>query len=527
MPVELRLYDHTNADRLDVGSADGVLDEAYGLSSWWQRNRYGRGELSVDVTPQVLDVIRRRQVVRWYDNGQHFRSSIIETDPQVDADETVTLRLAGPGLEGWLGTSDSPGAVLASLEGETERRFGWTSLDYDDSAWDPPTTLGQQSSRQWRSPSSLRGQPQGWMDPLAEWLWSDDLVGGTTPAGISYFRRRLEVAAVGKQGQARIYFTANNWGKLYFDDRQVIDTSDRKNVRELFQTDVELDEVHQLAVEVTSRGDSPYPGSFLMTIVALDEDGDEGGVLYRSFSPEIWGTGDPGPWVCLHLPGFIPGVTPGGLVDRLAGEAQDRGWAPTLTWTFDAEVDSFGTPWPTEYNLSFSTGVKYGWIMEQLAQLAGCDWDVTPDGELRMWVSRGDDLTGSVSLTPYTDRSLSGGGVPGNALQAQTDGGVSWSEDVTRQSQFGRLEDGATFGNAETPDQMQSAIEAMLDDDTETVDVEVDADGPAPLDGFDLADRVSVDGRDGVTSGLVEEFTMVVDDDTGHVDWGATVKVAR
>jgi hypothetical protein len=259
-----------------------------------------------------------------------------------------------------------------------------------------------------------------------------------------------------------------------------------------------------------TTGDNP--GGILVAGFEIEEDGTDGALVFVSDAT----------WKALDYPEKIPGVTVGFIAQTLVDEAQDRGALTGLTYDFDDEVDSADVAWPNEITHSWRVGTTLGWLFEQLTEF-GCDFQVTSDGVLRMFVEGGQDLSGSVELDRLESASLSGDGVEGNAAIVVTPGGMAEQENAGSVAAYGRIETGATFGTADQPATVVDPVEDLLDrtgwprDDG---DVQLSEESPLPFDDFGLDDWVSFPSRDGASQvGRVVEIDGSQVDADGTVDW--------
>lgn len=351
----LRVFDSTL-------TAIAVLDQPYNIGWVDSLLDVGAGEFKVrhdspvvQANPSLLDkgnVVRveldETPAFAWEVERRHRRRG--ETWDEVSVTGPGALNLLNHAL------------VYAPLEqeslGSRQRVFGWQAIDYDDSGWDSPAPY---SGGTQESPvrSSRSGHPEGWPDDKAEWIWGADVDGsGNHPVGNVYFRRSIDVDAVGlTPGLARLHVTADNNFVCYFDGEQVATGSDWRGFATV---DVEFvaGATHVIAVEARTRSGA---GGLLMTIMELlddpDDDEELGGVWFRTFTPDVFGgAGTPGPWRTLAYPAEVPGVTHGFVLQTLFDEAKARGSLTPLTIDFDATVDSAGTAWADEVEVTCQVG---------------------------------------------------------------------------------------------------------------------------------------------------------------------------
>ena len=129
------------------------------------------------------------------------------------------------------------------------------------------------------------------------------------------------------------------------------------------------------------RADAP-------TMVTVIEDlggGEYGSVLYRSFTPAVFGgPGSPDPWFT-YGPDTPPGETPGFILATLFDDAQDRGYLPPLTRDFTHDADSEGKEWPTETELGLQVGDDTVLSAGDRLRDIGVTIDVTPGLVFQAW----------------------------------------------------------------------------------------------------------------------------------------------
>jgi hypothetical protein len=338
--------------------------------------------LAPDLTTEV-GVLEQARAIGWVDSlldlgaGQftipHDAPEVQTTPALLDEGNVVQVRLDGSPVFAWEVerrrrpkgpvwdpvTVTGPGAlnllthalVYAPRQqerlGSRQRVFGWMSIDYNDSAWTAPLPYsgGTQASPV-RTNHNL--QPEGWPDPLAEWVWSSAPDGfGNHPVGNSYFRLEIDVAANPSwAGPVKLYITADNAFVAYFDGERVADGQDWRGFAEV-EIELVAGTTHVLAVEARNTRRS---GGLLVSGFAVDEDAEDelGAVLFRTNLTSGWRS--------LDYPANVPGVTHGFVLETVFAEAQARGALPGISIDFDEFVDSDGEAWADEVEIVAQVG---------------------------------------------------------------------------------------------------------------------------------------------------------------------------
>jgi hypothetical protein len=532
----------------DGNTALGTLSEAHSVRVNARASRMSSAlTFTVDLeSTDDIALLQSRRVVKVTDNGTDLGAYFVHGKPTLllEPGELPGVSYQCLSLESWLGGSRVGGAVvypfggLSSTLRKTEvleqydpRRFGWHQRDYDDSDWIPAYSRGTQGNPD-PSVESWVTWETDFPDPDAHWLWTRPKVdvtgsgGNDDPRGTVYFRGWWDPNLPGGTN-VRIYVTAiSNW-TLWVNGVQ--GARHRKRLRgdwrRAYVFDIEVGSAEVLfALDATvgGRPDDVRPefdsvGGFLMTVVTLDEFDQPDEVVFRT---------SPANFVCLDYPETVPGVTIGFILERLIDEAQDRGALAGMSYGFDDEVDSDGTPWPNELTHGWRLGSTLGWVAEQLTEF-GCDFQVDSDGELRVVVQAGTDLSQSVTLDRLEQATLSGDGVQGNAALVVTPGGVDERLQDTSVGIYGRVEIGSAFGTSDEPRTVEDPVAELLSKTSWPRDdgqLSLSEESPQPFADFGLSDWVSFPSRaGGVQVGRVVEVDGTQNDGDGTVDWTVTL----
>ncbi len=539
----LTVYDPSGTTAL------GALTEAHSVRLNRKRSRLqSLLTFTVDlVSTDDLALLQARRVIKVTDGATDLGAYFVHNRPALilEPGELPGMSVTCLSLESWLGGSRVGGAVvypfggLSSALRKTEvleqydpRRFGWHQRDYDDSGWITPHSRGTQGNPD-PSVESWVTWETDWPDPDAHWIWSRPKVdltgqgGNDDPPGTVYFRGWWDPSLPGGTN-VRVYVTAiNNW-TLWVNGIQGARHRRRfrGDWRRYYAFDIEVSSGQVLFALDATTGGRPVDvrpefdsvGGFLMTVVTLDEFDQPDEVVFRT---------SPANFVALDYPESVPGVTIGFVLDRLLEEAQTRGALPGLTYGFDDEVDSDGTPWPNELTHGWRLGSTLGWVTEQLTEF-GCEFEVTSSGELRVVVQDGTDLSQTVTLDRLEQASLSGDGVQGNAALVVTPGGVDERLQDNSLGIYGRIEIGSAFGTTDEPRTVEDPVAELLSQTSWPRDdgqVALSEASPQPFADFGLRDWVSFPSRlGGVQIGRVQEIDGVQNDDDGSVDWNITLE---
>jgi len=371
--------------------------------------------------------------------------------------------VVGPGLGGWLGGVKGAAVVRPrSLDSrERDRYFGWASIEYTPTGWANPNSRGKISA-----PTSLlplaAGHPVGWVNRNAEWLYSRALTqsGGRVfdPAGIGLIRRILPGIYA---GPARVFVAGTDEVTVLLDG---IELGTHRGFRSISEWDVHLTgEPAVLGMLVRSIPEPAWrydPAMAAVCVAPLDEDGEPRGVLWRTFTPPVNGSGA-WDWRSLDNPDVIPGVTPGVVMATLIAEEKAAGGLAGLTIGFTATHDSSGQPWAPSaaVNRRFRVGDTLLQVLEALAQ-AGLDWDVTPAGVLRMWGRRGQPRAGGFGQ--LRGQTVSGDGLEATVLLASTPAGYVEVADAAAVGVYGRMTQFLEMDDVDDPRSARPLLERYV-----------------------------------------------------------------
>ena len=229
----------------------------------------------------------------------------------------------------------------------------------------------------------------GWPDPLAEWF------GGFGTR--RHYKRRLRVDLRPQAvGPARLFVAGLGEYDVWFDG----DHLGSGQPYDLSTWDLILQEFpHKIGL----RSDGPI----IMTLARMDGDR-VGSILYRTYSPAVFGgSPSPDPWYA-YGPDDPHGVTDGYLLGVLMDEAQARSALTPLTRDFDDDEDSNGVLWDDDLEIGLAVGDDS--ILDAAQRLIdrGVYVRLGPDRVLRAYRDRNADRTGTVTVPVTAAHELSG-----------------------------------------------------------------------------------------------------------------------
>lgn len=471
----------------------------------------GAGSLTIrNDHPDIAEFTRRR-IVRCTLDGTPVFTWVLQEDvsqrlSQEGPGGKVTVWSGAGGLA-TLGMGKYHSAIVEGDGNSGVKTIGWIAESWDDSGWDEPTDRGFVGDGP---------EDSEWPDPEAQYLGSAK---GGDP---SYLRRFLDTDArpeIVNGNTVRLYLVGKGDWTAWWDGEEIA-TGDAWNV---VSRDLEPLTAggHQFAMEVES-------GSGAMTLVGIDDDGEITGVLYRSFTQGVYGTGSPEPWVGKE-DGATPGqVTAGTVAKTLIDEAQTRGALDGISYSFSVDFDSDLETWVNTLPLvRYRDGEQLGDIMMQLTQQFSVFVRMAPDGELKIYESFGTDKSVTVQATEGSDvvdpadaavaaAVTSGFADAGNAVRIGTSGGYGYdpSDSGIPVGRGLRIETFGGFGVAASVTEVVNASQELAADLREKVRQELTTSGPSgfrPYTDFTVGDSIGVREEDGgsyVTS-KVEQVTVL------------------
>jgi hypothetical protein len=156
-----------------------------------------------------------------------------------------------------------------------ERVFSWTGPDFVET-WDQANEIATQG---WAS-TFYTGQPAGWSDRLANYLWDDTGDDEDAPAGYMLFRQTINVTA----GFKFLDWTCDNNGILWLNGKRVQEASDlrRKQTYAFATTAGELTIAFQVLNLDPIFNEDPEGGNPGALLASLRAGSPEGTVVWRS-----------------------------------------------------------------------------------------------------------------------------------------------------------------------------------------------------------------------------------------------------
>ena len=244
---------------------------------------------------------------------------------------------------------------------------------------------------------------------------------------------------------------------------------------------------------------------------------DGGSTLRRTYDPETFSDADP--W--WYKPDDVPGVTTGFVLKTALDEDGDRHARP-WSYSFDGDQDSDGQP----YAVTFSRGFRVqevGRLVDELVSIEG-EPDMAPSGTFRWVVRRGEDRTGTVTVTSPFGLQLSGRGPQSTRWLYETQSGFGQALTDGPEAEFGVMERFVQLGSDISSQSIGAVVSAAVRGEAavrDEVQVELPDDVTPYVDCW-LGDEVTCQGRDGTAPVRLNSFHGRVDDDTGVVEWTAT-----
>lgn len=363
----------------------------------------------------------------------------------------------------------------------------WQTDPFDTTGWFRPKSDGPVSTA-------------GWPDA--------DAVAYAADAGRGRFRRSIvsDTAIAGATMTLVGSFTASV--KVFIDGTEVLAKPPR--TRGLFEATVD------------------YPGTdFVLSVLVVSEDGgrfaltweDSGSTLRRTYDPLEFPAADP--W--LYRPEDAPGVTVGFVADVALAEDGARHVDRPWTWTFDGNLDSAGQPWAKTFSRGFRVQ-EVGRLLDELTSIEG-EPQFDPDGTFHLYVRRGEDRTGTVTLTSPASLSLTGRGPQATRWLYETRTGFGRALlDPAVEAEYGTMERFVQLGSdMDGTFVAQVVIDQLVRDGRMIDEVELEIpDDVTPFADLWVGDTVTCVGRDGTGPVRVTSLAATVDDDTGFVTWTAT-----
>jgi len=259
-----------------------------------------------------------------------------------------------------------------------QRPFDWTASAFDDSAWAAAVSIqtGQSSDGPWP------GNPDGWPDAAARWLWSQAMDGSmAAPNGDAYFRRPFSLSAP-EAGRFAIFITADDGYELWIDGARISGELTAFMFNSTRRVDVDLDAGDHI-MAIHGRNEFGGAAGVIMTMLRTTNGGRDLGVVVLHTDVS---------WKAIGYPPQAPGMTPGRIMRVLTEEAIARGmWANDagMTLAFSDTVDSAGIAWGASINPTFAVGATYLDVLRQIAEF-GFDWHMDPTmNTLRLWNGEG------------------------------------------------------------------------------------------------------------------------------------------
>lgn len=318
----------------------------------------------------------------------HEVDDVSVSDESVEATTYICRGLAVDMAEAWLAPKPGVADLVPSMD---QRHWNWASPDYEvDGDWETPVELALQG---WAS-DFYRGQPAGWSDPAAAFLWSSDGDTDDAPAGFCYFRETITVAA----GKKYLEWGCDNYGIVYVNGKEMGRGEDFRRKFELeFETTAgEL----TLAWRIQNAADDGPPGGNPGAMIAsMRAGGPEGTVEWRSSDSMD---------LLAYPTGGTPEIPVGKIIrDMWIDSALYTDWTLIGTDLLDTGADAWDTM------VSFTARIYEDSVLDVFDQLGEeyLDWVFLPSGkEVRPYIKG--NLSTAVTFDLVTGYSTAGIATP-------------------------------------------------------------------------------------------------------------------
>lgn len=445
------------------------------------------------------------------------RTTLVGTDGEADEGSTFEL----PGLLALLDDALVEPELGAGKIAVGQRRFDWTSKDFDDSTWGNAVELFAVSATdvdgQYNSPDGPDGWPEDGPMRAASWIWSQ--AQGTIgvddppqPVGDVYLRRPFTLTDEALVG---FFFTADDGYEVYVDGDPIAAELQAFawGTARMEQRFLSAGE-HTIAVRATNLDrilSSTNVAGFLFGAATMTAGGAEiDEVLVLSDSS----------WKALGYPAVAPTMTPGEILGTLITEAQTRGALPGVATTFTDSLDTVGAAWAHPVDLIVQVGASIGDVLRMLVETSidvrvaatGLTLSVYNKGTLG--IVRPADLSSKELLVAADVNGEDSGGTA--ALYQDSRGVWHWA---TAPGATRRKEVVVALGSASSDDQAARLIDALFARTADPTDHATYAfepvAGAVPYVDFEVGDTVTARNGDDVPEALRVEALTVAKDETG------------
>ena len=401
--------------RLVVKVEGTTLTEPFDVSWTDPLNNLGRGEFSLFSDDAQASLPSLGDVVTIDKDGvSKVFSFIVEQIRKVDVDSGEASgqikTFAGRSLAAELEriTVYPPFGLITSTSGQTSGKKVSRSPWADDRlfGWPDPVrgALLSQTPTAADNVTLMTGanQPVGWPDSYCY------KVGKAAGATTAYFVARISETD-STYGRVLVFVNASDECELYWNGVLIL---------QILASEADPTKTHRVSLEVTpgqpqilSARVRKNTSANALFACAVHEVGSTLNFLLRTRGPEQ-------DWGMLTDPSYLPGITPGEIIDQILVEATARGVAHGWTTSFTASEDSNGTPWPNIPIWPEQIGTSLTSVLDRLGS-SWIDWGVRPgDGRvLSAWIAAGVDLPGGGTGVGRGTASGITGAVGTNALE--------------------------------------------------------------------------------------------------------------
>ena len=330
--VSAQLRDSSNSSTVDE------LEDATNIEFATERNSKGRGSFQLRNNDPAAATLTSGSIVRFLVNtASRFVARVVPRDVTKvsvsdEGQEAIEYECEGV-LVDWERDVVQPSAIQCDFVPSLDERFFniYSGEHEPDVAWEYATEIAVQG---WGS-TFYTGQPAGWTDPDAKFLWSSHGDDDDAPAGRCIFKEPILV----NPGKKVIEWGADNVASLYLNGKKINEGSDfRKKQTYEFET---TSGFLTIAFDVVNVEDDGPPGGNPGAVIgSLREGGPDGTIIWRTSNDMR----------VLPYPTSLSAVHVGEIIRRCLEES-----AVNDNWDVHGVGynDCLDVPWPTVESVSF------------------------------------------------------------------------------------------------------------------------------------------------------------------------------
>lgn len=513
MTVTLRLLDY-------AGALIGALNDVNGVS-WEEKERAeGGGRLTAPVGhPLAGELVKPDRVVQVSIDGTPVWEWLTRPISRKLADEQGgMIDVAGPGVRALLDAAKVYAIGGCTLDEQRERTIGYPDPNYN-SLWLPNVvSAGTVASNPFDTP-----RPEDWPDPISHARYIGAGTGNVPPGDVLLFSPFF---TLDEGADMLLHVSADDEYDVWVNGMRIGQSRGPYRWRgfDVYPllmcagTYRIVMRIHNLdRTEATGQPNSPLWGLAALTTATGAGEID----TVRLVSDLSWRR--------YAYPTGMVGLTPGHAVRVLLAEAQARGFTKLdmVTLGFTDAADSAGVPWGQQVEIPVEVArTSLGEVVTAIERL-GFDVRMSPGRRLDMWVSRGQDRTGNVSVTRLGAGSVwRRDNVIANVLLSEGEDRPVETSDATSVGAEGRYEAFYALeahNDAALRDRQRTGLEDTVHGYEEATFQVADEDGPSPYADYVWGDVIAGPDLVGATADQrVAGWRADVDDDNGSVVWNVS-----